>query len=86
MLSRIDIEKELGKQINIFPLNFKHFKENSVNLCVGRWAWSLGSGDVYFDPHHERFSLTCGIGFAPVPIAKTSLVSIKVVLWGNKAT
>lgn len=70
MLSRIDIEKELGKQINIFPLNFKHFKENSINLCVGRYAWSLKSGDIYFDPKREKFSLTQEKGFLPVAISK----------------
>lgn len=34
MLSRRDIEKELGKGINIVPLIQENFKENSINLTV----------------------------------------------------
>ena len=32
MLSRRDIEKELGKGINIYPLVRENIKENSINL------------------------------------------------------
>ena len=46
MFSRIDIENELGKGINIYPLHRKNIKENSVNFTIGRNAWTLGSGSV----------------------------------------
>lgn len=49
MLSRRDIEKELGKGINIFPLKRENFKENSINLTVSSDAWTLGSGTVYWN-------------------------------------
>lgn len=44
MLSRIDIQNELGKGIKIFPINLKNFKDNSLNLCAGylcldTWKW-----------------------------------------------
>ena len=57
MLSRIDIEKELGKDINIYPFNYKHFKENSINLTVGDYAWTLSNGTVYYDEKSEVFSI-----------------------------
>lgn len=46
MLGKHDIEKELGKGINIYPLHMKNIKGNSVNFTVGRNAWTLGSGRV----------------------------------------
>lgn len=48
MLSRRDIEKELGKGINIFPLYRENVKENSVNLTVSTNAWTLGKGTVHW--------------------------------------
>ena len=47
MLSRQDYECELGKGINIYPFNKDNIKENSINLTVGQYAWSLGSGKVW---------------------------------------
>lgn len=46
MLSRMDIEKELGKGINIFPFHAKNLKENSINLTIGQNAWTLGHGII----------------------------------------
>lgn len=46
MLSRRDIEKELGRGINIYPLHVENIKENSINLTISRNAWALGSGSV----------------------------------------
>lgn len=48
MLSRRDLEKELGKGINIVPLCKDNFKENSINLSVSTNAWSLKGGTVYW--------------------------------------
>ena len=47
MFSRIDIENELGKGINIYPFHQKNIKENSINFTIGRNAWTLGSGSVF---------------------------------------
>ena len=44
MLSRNDIENEIGKSINIFPLNTRNIKENSVNLTIGQNGWSRTGG------------------------------------------
>lgn len=70
MLSRIDIEKELGKQINIFPLHMKNFKDNSINLCVGRYAWALQDGKVYFDSQTQRFSRETTAGAIPFDVKR----------------
>lgn len=62
MLSRTDILKELGKGINIFPLNVDNIKENSVNLCTSKFAWATDSRDIYINEEEhtkdKRFSLT----------------------------
>lgn len=48
MLSRKDIEKEIGKEINIYPLIESNIKENSVNLTIGRNGWTKVEGKVYW--------------------------------------
>ena len=48
MLSKRDIEKELGKGINIFPVDRNNFKENSINLTASKYAWTMGNGTVYW--------------------------------------
>lgn len=61
MLSKNDIQKELGKGICIYPLNLANIKENSINLCAGEFAWATVSRDIYFceDEYdkNKRFSL-----------------------------
>lgn len=47
MLSKIDIEKELGKGINIIPFREENIKENSINLSASEYAWSMT--DYEFD-------------------------------------
>lgn len=49
MLSRKDIEKELGTGINIYPLHCNNIKGNSINFSVGQNAWSLSRGQIVKD-------------------------------------
>lgn len=49
MLSRKDIESELGKGINIFPLHSSNIKGNSINFTTSRNAWSFGRGQIVKD-------------------------------------
>lgn len=49
MLSKIDIDKELGKGINIYPFNEENIKENSINLSASSYAWSMKKGKCYID-------------------------------------
>lgn len=46
MFSRFDIEKELGKGINIYPFHIKNIKENSINLTLSHNAWAMGNGTI----------------------------------------
>lgn len=61
MLSKFDIQKELGKRICLFPLNLDNIKENSINLCTGDFAWSMSTGQVFLaekvKDKNRRFSL-----------------------------
>ena len=41
MFSEIDIQKSLGKDIIFFPFKEENIKENSLNLTVSKWAWTL---------------------------------------------
>ena len=41
MFSKIDIQKSLGKDIIFFPFKEDNIKENSLNLTVSKWAWTL---------------------------------------------
>ena len=62
MLSKTDIQNELGKGICVYPLNLTNIKENSLNLCAGDYAWSSDGGVVYCDENepdkNKRFSLS----------------------------
>lgn len=55
MLSKKDIQNELGKQINIYPLCLDNIKENSVNFTLSEYAWSLSSGSVFLDSRRNKF-------------------------------
>lgn len=43
MLSKIDIENELGIGIYIFPLIKENIRENSINFSIGDYAWIVHS-------------------------------------------
>lgn len=60
MFSKQDIEHEIGKGINVYPLHTVNIKENSVNFTIGKNAWTLSEGKVI------------GIGNGECQIAKSS--------------
>ena len=41
MLSIVDIKKELGKNIYIYPIHSESIKANSIDLHASRFAWSV---------------------------------------------
>lgn len=57
MLSRRDIQKELGKGINIYPLIAENIKENSINFTISTNCWTEDNGVVYWYGD-ENFSLS----------------------------
>lgn len=56
MLSKIDINKELGRGINIYPFNSDNIKENSINLSASEYAWSMKAGKVFVDQYGEIYN------------------------------
>lgn len=40
MLSKIDISKELGKNIAIYPFKYENLKDSSYNLTAWKFAWT----------------------------------------------
>lgn len=49
MLSKIDIQKELGTGISLIPFKSENIKENSINLSASCYAWTMSDGEVYKD-------------------------------------
>lgn len=49
MLSKLDIDKELGKEINIYPFNEENIKENSINLSSSQYAWAMKNTECYYN-------------------------------------
>lgn len=50
MLSKRDIEKELGKGIAIYPFSPENIKDNSVNLTLSDLAWGTVDHDYWYNP------------------------------------
>lgn len=46
MLSKIDIEKQIGKGINIVPFKKDNIKENSINFTISNMAWTIQPKDT----------------------------------------
>lgn len=46
MLSNIDIQNELGKNLIIYPLRRDNIKGNTINLTASNLAWSLKGGVI----------------------------------------
>lgn len=63
MLSIVDIKRELGKNIYIYPLIPSAIKSNSVDLHASRFAWSITNGKL----------LTCG-NTITIPPHDTALI------------
>lgn len=53
MLSKIDIEKELGNSINIYHFKANNIKENSVNLSASKYAWTMTKGVITIKPNGD---------------------------------
>ncbi|MBI5998202.1 dCTP deaminase domain-containing protein [Clostridium perfringens] len=56
MFSGLDIDKELGKGINIYPFNENNLKENSINLSASKYAWSMKKGKVFYDKEGNLYN------------------------------
>lgn len=56
MLSRRDIEKELGKNLCFYPLKRYNIKENSINMTISQYAWCQSNAKVFWYGKN-RFSI-----------------------------
>ena len=57
MLSNVDIVKELGKNILIFPFNELNLKGASYNLTPSKYAWTLTTKQRVYDQSREIITL-----------------------------
>lgn len=53
MLSIVDIKKELGKNIYIYPLTTSAIKSNSIDLHASRFAWSVSTKKSLVDNNNR---------------------------------
>ncbi|WP_140401718.1 deoxycytidine deaminase [Gemmiger sp. An50] len=61
MLSRRDIEKEIGKGLCFYPLKPSNIKENSVNVTISKYAWCQSDATIYWYGKN-KFSLSSSHG------------------------
>lgn len=54
LLSDVDIKKELGRNIFIYPLDFDNLKGSSINLRASKLAWSLSKKTSTFDISNNK--------------------------------
>lgn len=71
-LSNVDIEKELGENILIFPFHKKHLKGASYNLTASKLAWNISNGESIYD--HFRNKIV-------IPVGATVLVETNETIW-----
>ena len=58
MLSKRDIEKELGVGIAVVPFNSNNLKDNSINLTTSAYAWGTISQNYYCnDLDHDMYPI-----------------------------
>ncbi len=53
MLSNVDIENEIGKNIYIYPFNRSNIRGSSINLSASNLAWSLTGGDIKEEKYRD---------------------------------
>ena len=71
MLSIVDIKRELGKNIYIFPLDISSIKANSIDLHASQYAWSI----------QTKKSLYNGIDRIIIPAHDTALIYSKEAIY-----
>ncbi len=52
MLSIVDLKKELGRNIYVYPVHVESIKSNSIDLHVSKFAWSLSSKKSISDENY----------------------------------
>lgn len=71
-LSNIDIEKELGENILIYPFSKANLRGASYNLTVSKLAWNLKDGKSLYDS---------STGILTIPPQSTALIETLEAIW-----
>lgn len=72
MLSNVDIEKEIGKNIYIYPFSKDRLRGSSYNLTASKLAWSLQTKESIYDSQKNKLI---------IPKGKTVLVETNEAVW-----
>lgn len=57
MLSIVDLKKELGHNIYIYPIHVNSIKSNSIDLHVSKFAWSVSTKKCISDEKKEYVNI-----------------------------
>ncbi|MBD5143707.1 MAG: hypothetical protein HDT22_08910 [Ruminococcus sp.] len=83
MLSKVNIEKQIGKGINIVPFKRDNIKENSINFTISDKAWTLipkNTGNGY-----NNAKPACKSGILTLePHSTTIIYTEEVIALNNK--
>lgn len=71
-LSNVDIEKEIGKNIYIYPFSKSKLRGASYNLTVSKLAWSLQTKKSIYDAQTNRLT---------IPKQSTALIETYESIW-----
>lgn len=75
MLSIVDIKKELGDNLWIYPIHTESIKGNSIDLHASRFGWSLKTRKPLADPAGE---------YLIIPPNDTALIYTEEALWVSR--
>lgn len=83
MLSKIDIERQIGKGINIVPFKRDNIKENSINFTISNMAWTLNPKDT--GQGYNNANPACSSGILTLePHSTTVVYTEEVIALNNK--
>ena len=83
MLSKIDIEKQIGKGIVIVPFKKDNIKENSINFTISDMAWTLKPKDTGNGYNKAQKACSSGI-LTLLPHSTTVVYTQEVIALNNK--
>lgn len=83
MLSKIDIERQIGKGINIVPFKRDNIKENSINFTISNMAWTLNPKDTGQGYNNAKPACSSGI-LTLEPHSTTVVYTEEVIALNNK--
>jgi deoxycytidine triphosphate deaminase len=75
MLSNVDIVRELGKNILIFPFNEDNLKGASYNLTASKYAWDVTTKKRVFEENSNKIILAAN---------STTVIETNETIWVSK--